>query len=559
METQRFTAEERQVLSQVAAGLLSRSTTLLQEADEEIRALDWERLSPLTMEGLADVGRQATLGFLESLRDGSLEPFAARFTAGLLPWLVETGIDSEWFLLSALIPKSVMYRQVAENYSGHPQLRLALRVTVKAFDFIQALIAKAIISERERALVETRRSEELLRSIINATPDWIFVKDCEHRYRMVNRSYAQAFHLSAEEFVGRNNLEVGFPEDLVIGSIDLGVRGLWADDLHVMESGEPLVIPRDLVAIDGHLHVFDTIKVPLKDADGNVWGILGFARDMTELKRAEEELRRYRDHLEDLVERRTAELTAANEQLQQEMVERHRAEERVKRTERLAAMGRLATALAHEINNPLQGLANSLELALDFPLEEEERREHLEAVRREIERLTLLTRRVLDFARPPKLQRRPTSVIDVIHQALALTGKQLEQHRIRVKLDLSADVPPVLASADHMVQLFLNLVINSIDAMPEGGDLHIWAGTANGQIEVTLKDSGPGIPADDLSIIFEPFYTTKESGAGLGLSISHSIVQQLRGTISARNSSDGGAVFTICLPVEQPGVTDDDS
>jgi PAS domain S-box-containing protein len=539
------------------------------------------------------------------------------------------------------------------------------RFTEQEVEIYQALLSRAssavenrrLLARTQVALTEVQQSERLLRSIIDATPDWIFIKDRNHRFQLVNCSYAEAFGRTPEDFVGKDNLEMGWPEELVVGSPEKDIRGIWADDCEVMESGRIKLIPRDLVEVQGDLRVFDTIKIPLRDAAGEVWGLLGFARDMTDLKGAEDELRRYRDHLEDLVEQRTAQLQesqqllektfaslrdavflvdaaskqivdcnpaaseifgysrdqilgrttgflypddAAWEDYQQrlesavrergflflpeflmarktgeafptelstmplegdrgrrfgwvtvvrDIATRKRMEEYVLRTERLAAMGRLAAALAHEINNPLHAIKNSLELVLEFPLKEARRQEYLQAVQIEIERLMDLTHRILDFARPPQLDQRPASVVGVVRHALILADKQLQESEIEVGADLPDGLPPVLASPDHLAQVFLNLIINAIEEMPGGGGLHIVARQVDDGLEVSFADEGPGIPPDDLPMIFEPFFTTKEDGSGLGLSVSYSIVEQYGGTISARNRAEGGAVFTVTLPV----------
>jgi PAS domain S-box-containing protein len=140
-------------------------------------------------------------------------------------------------------------------------------------------------AERERLLADVRQSERLLRSIINATPDWIFIKDQQHRYVMVNQSYADALHLTPDDFVNKNDLDMEFAEELVKGNPEKGIRGFWADDCQVMDSGKPLVISRDLATIDGELHIFNTVKTPLRDTKGEVWGVLGLARDLTERER----------------------------------------------------------------------------------------------------------------------------------------------------------------------------------------------------------------------------------------------------------------------------------
>ncbi len=266
----------------------------------------------------------------------------------------------------------------------------------------------------------------------------------------------------------------------------------------------------------------------------------------------EKELQKAHDELERRVEERTAKLVTANEQLEREMEERKRAEEMLIRTERLAAMGHLAAALAHEINNPLQAIGSGVELVLDFPLEERERQQHLQAVRREIERLMALTDRILSFARPPQFERQLVSVAEVVHYTLALASKQLEHSHIQVSVDLPDDLPPVFASRDHLAQVFLNLIINAIEAMSDGGKLSISAQLAGEQVGLAFADSGPGISPEALALVFEPFYTTKKGGTGLGLATSHGIIQQHGGTITARNAP-GGAVFAVAIPSAPSG------
>ncbi|MEW5957209.1 MAG: PAS domain S-box protein [Chloroflexota bacterium] len=154
----------------------------------------------------------------------------------------------------------------------------------------------------QKALVEVQQSQALLQTIINATPDWIFIKDQEHRYRMVNRGYAHDLHLSAEDFIGKNDLELGFPEELVKGNPEKGIRGFWADDRLVMEGGETQVYPDDPATINGEVHTFHTIKTPLRDARGEIWGVLAFARDITDHKQIEEELRSSQEQLSEALD-----------------------------------------------------------------------------------------------------------------------------------------------------------------------------------------------------------------------------------------------------------------
>lgn len=232
----------------------------------------------------------------------------------------------------------------------------------------------------------------------------------------------------------------------------------------------------------------------------------------------------------------------------QDVTDRRLMEMSLLRSERLAAMGRLAAALAHEINNPLQAVQSSLELALDFPLPSAEREQYLQAARREIEHLTTIASRVLDFARPPKAERRPLQVVEAVDLALALANKQIQHAHIRVERCIPDGLPSVMASRDHLVQVFLNLIINAIEVMPEGGGLRISAQTRGEWVELVFADSGPGIAEDILPVLFEPFRTTKAGGVGLGLAVSRGIVQEHGGNITAHNSLEGGAVFVVSLP-----------
>jgi PAS domain S-box-containing protein len=147
-------------------------------------------------------------------------------------------------------------------------------------------------SQREQLLAEVKQSEALLRSVINATPDLIFIKDTGHRILMANKAYADVVKLKPEEIIGRNDIEVGFPEELVKGNPQKGIRGFWEDDRDVVKSGVVKIIPEETVVIRGVHYYFNIVKVPLKDEQGSIWGVLGFAHDITGLKKVEENLRK---------------------------------------------------------------------------------------------------------------------------------------------------------------------------------------------------------------------------------------------------------------------------
>lgn len=233
---------------------------------------------------------------------------------------------------------------------------------------------------------------------------------------------------------------------------------------------------------------------------------------------------------------------------------RKQTERQLIRTERLAALGHLAAALAHETNNPLQAIQSNLDLMLKYPLEAGEREEYLQVIRRQIDRMTEITRQVLNFARPHTSSRQLVCMTDLVEEMLALAGKKLEQSRLKVVLDAPAYLPLVSASPQELIHVFLNLVLNTIEAMTdEQGHLNVTIYHEDNEVVVSFTSDGPAISPEILPHIFEPFFTTKLDGNGLGLWISHSIVDQHQGSLTAENlTNKRGVLFTVRVPVATP-------
>ncbi len=218
-------------------------------------------------------------------------------------------------------------------------------------------------------------------------------------------------------------------------------------------------------------------------------------------------------------------------------------------SEKLAATGRMAASLAHEINNPLQAIHNSLQLMLTFPLEPDEQREYLEMANEEVKQLISMVTRTLDFARRPLRKIKPTQSNAVIEQVLALANKYLQHRRVALRRDLPPALPTILAAPDELGQVFLNLVLNAVDAMPEGGTLSVSSRLAeDGRLAISFADTGHGIDTEHLEHIFEPFFSTKEEGTGLGLSVSYNVVQRHGGEITFQSKVGEGTTFTVWLP-----------
>jgi two-component system NtrC family sensor kinase len=187
---------------------------------------------------------------------------------------------------------------------------------------------------------------------------------------------------------------------------------------------------------------------------------------------------------------------------------------------------------------------------LSFELEANEQKEYLQIADEEIERLMGLVASILEFARPPQREIQPTNLNEIVGRVLALAGKYLQHRHIAVERDLAANLPSALGASDELEQVFINLVLNAVDAMPEGGTLCVSSRlTEDGRLAVAFSDTGHGIPADHLDHIFEPFFSTREEGTGLGLTVSHSVVEHHGGEITVQSTMGEGTTFTVLLPM----------
>jgi len=222
------------------------------------------------------------------------------------------------------------------------------------------------------------------------------------------------------------------------------------------------------------------------------------------------------------------------------------------RSEKLASLGKLAAGVAHEINNPLTGiLANSSLLLEDLPADDS-RREDVEIIVRETIRCREIVKRLLDFAKQTKPQKKLTDVNALIENIILLVRNQTSFRNIVISKKLADQLPQILCDTDQIQQVFINIILNAAEAMTAGGSLAVQSGlSSSGEfVTISFADTGPGIPEERRERIFDPFFTTKEHGTGLGLSISYGIVEQHGGDINVESTVGKGSTFTITLPAQ---------
>ena len=289
-------------------------------------------------------------------------------------------------------------------------------------------------------------------------------------------------------------------------------------------------------------HSIVNLYVPIRAASGRLEEVIGPvdiapARGIAHL---DEILRSMADHVGTVVDR-----------LQQ-------TEHEVLRAEQMSALGQLAAGLAHELRNPLTSLKLLVQAAVEAGPDAGLRGRDLTVVADETARLDRSLQTFLDFARPPRLVKRRDDVRQILNQTLELIAARASRQGVSIRSDFPPQ--PLLIEADHeqLRQVFLNLVLNSLDALPHGGAIQVTAAaeiTAAGAegVTITVADDGAGISAEPADQVFEPYVSTKDTGLGLGLAICRRIVDAHGGRITAANGPAGGAVFTVRLPGNRDG------
>jgi signal transduction histidine kinase/ActR/RegA family two-component response regulator len=217
-------------------------------------------------------------------------------------------------------------------------------------------------------------------------------------------------------------------------------------------------------------------------------------------------------------------------------------------SEKMATAGRLSASIAHEVNNPLQAVQNCIHLASRDDIPEEKRKEYLDLARTELERLMGTVRRMLDFYRPGVISLEKVDLSEMLQYVLNLMNKQLLETNVKVSIDLLGRIPPIMAVGGQIQQVFINLTLNAADAMPDGGLLKITARPVKDGIEIIFQDNGHGIQKEKQPNIFEPFFSTKDGGTGLGLTVSYNIITAHGGSLELLPENGPGACFRIFLP-----------
>ncbi len=230
----------------------------------------------------------------------------------------------------------------------------------------------------------------------------------------------------------------------------------------------------------------------------------------------------------------------------EDITELKRLEGQIRRVDKLSAVGELASGIAHEIRNPL-GIIKTISQTINKDIEDEETREGLEIIEIEISRANKVIQELLDFAKPSVFNYKNQSIDQLVRDVIRITNKYAEQHNVHIHYKVLEDVL-VFLDADKLKQAFVNVILNAIQAMIDGGNLYVELHEEADWVRVSFIDEGRGIEKERLEKVFEPFYTTKEKGTGLGLAITHRIIEEHKGYMEIESEMGVGTKVDILMP-----------
>jgi PAS domain S-box-containing protein len=394
------------------------------------------------------------------------------------------------------------------------------------------------VSQRQSAKATEALNQDLgrpedrwFRAVADYTNDWESWHSPDGRLIWVNQA--------AERLTG-------YPADECIKMRDYPLPLVHAEDreriAHVLENalnrttGEQFEFRS--VHKNGETRWMSLSWQPMYAEQGMYLGLRTSIRDVTDRHKLREELRLHAEHLEQLVQERTARL--------------RQLEERQRQMEKLAALGQLAAGVAHEINNPLAGMRNAFELIKSSLSPDHEHYELLELIDREIERISGIIHQMYQLYRRSPQQPSQFSLAQVIGEVTFLLEAQAQKRGVELQWSKSAGSLDVQLAEGEVKQILYNLIRNALQASPAGEAVTISARRVGSEIEVTVADRGPGISAEVADRMFDPFFTTKQAGPdggmGLGLSVSRSLIESMGGRIEVTSEIGRGAVFTAVFP-----------
>ena len=369
------------------------------------------------------------------------------------------------------------------------------------------------ITQRKKIEREFRDANEFLTSLIESSIDGIIATDMKGNILVFNSGAERLLGYKSEEVIGRMNIREVYPA---------GMAKMVMEKIRSSEYGGVgrlnsfRIVHRNKVGelIEGNLSA-----AIIHNEKGEEVATVGIFSDLREQLQMARELQETQHHLSE--------------------------------AEKLAALGRQTSQIAHELNNPIYGIMNSLELLKGEVDSQSPKRRFLDMSLEEATRIAELLHNMLSFSKPDKETKEPTNVNTILEELTVFLARQLRDHNIKVDMALDPVLPELMASPNQLRQVFLNMILNARTAMPYGGKLQLETGREGENVMVRIKDTGVGIPKEIQGKIFEAFFTTqrKKRGVGLGLSACYGIVKEHQGEITVESEVGKGSTFSVLLPV----------
>ncbi len=393
------------------------------------------------------------------------------------------------------------------------------------------------IGQEERKLRE--RTEEM-ETIVNGIQDFILVITPEMEIIDANESFLTKMRYNRKDVIGKKCFQVYHKIDHPCnhGETDCPLKEIVRNKLQCRKI-QTRLMP------DGQKRYYEVNIYPIWEKDGKISRFIHISRDITQHKKEEEEITQ---RLEQMVEDRTRQLKETHEKLLHQ--------------DKMSSLGKLSASVVHEINNPIAGILNLIMLmkrivAEDVIREKEidQFKQYLDLMENETRRTSRIVSNLLAFSRQSKMAPKRLSINQLIDKTLFLNSNLLKIDGVKVETKLDPDLPDLLGSEDQLQQVFMNLVSNAAEAMePRGGKLTIETRhlLREDKLKIKFKDTGHGIPEDDIPKLFEPFFTTKKKGkgVGLGLSVAYGIIREHEGSIYVKSKVGQGTTFQVKLPLK---------
>lgn len=392
------------------------------------------------------------------------------------------------------------------------------------------LVIARDITEKRRVLLQLSESEQRFRMAFEAAPIGIALISREGRLLEVNRALCEMLGYAEADLTGLTLSDITHPDDL---------PATLAHAQATFEQGARAVtLEKRYQSRDGRVIWGRVTSTVVRDEQGEPLYSIRMIQDITESRGTNQELKRYREHLEELVRSRTRALEASQESLRS--------------AERLASLGTLAAGIAHEINNPVGTilLAAEMAIAAEAGGDRDSLLRCLEAIKADAQRCGRIVKNVLSFARHQPTDKSPYPVNETVRQAIERTKDYAARRAAQVGVDLDLRVGRVLMNSVAIEQALVNILRNAIESGPDAVVIRIATVEAQGCYAITIADNGPGMSPEVQRHIFDPFFTMRRAngGTGLGLSLVHGTINEHQGTIRVDSQPGRGTTFTIELP-----------